>query len=281
MSEKMKNLLVRTLSGVVLAVAVIGATLWSQWSYGALLLLLLVGCMHEFYRLASRCDQRPQRLLGMATGIVLFAINFMAVCRETAGLMRGGLLTALTAFVLLALSLMFVCELFRREGNPAAGVGVTLAGVVYVALPVSLMCYIPQLSTPEWNPRVTVAYIAIIWANDVFAYLVGMSVGRHPLFPRLSPKKSWEGFFGGVAGAVVAGLVAARLTGGSEWAWAGLAAVASAAGVLGDLAESMFKRAAGVKDSGRIIPGHGGWLDRFDALILSAPFVFVYMLYVM
>ena len=262
MSEKMKNLLVRTLSGVVLAVAVIGATLWSQWSYGALLLLLLVGCMHEFYRLASRCDQRPQRLLGMATGIVLFAINFMAVCRETAGLMRGGLLTALTAFVLLALS-------------------VTLAGVVYVALPVSLMCYIPQLSTPEWNPRVTVAYIAIIWANDVFAYLVGMSVGRHPLFPRLSPKKSWEGFFGGVAGAVVAGLVAARLTGGSEWAWAGLAAVASATGVLGDLAESMFKRAAGVKDSGRIIPGHGGWLDRFDALILSAPFVFVYMLYVM
>ena len=166
MSEKMKNLLVRTLSGVVLAVAVIGATLWSQWSYGALLLLLLVGCMHEFYRLASRCDQRPQRLLGMATGIVLFAINFMAVCRETAGLMRGGLLTALTAFVLLALSLMFVCELFRREGNPAAGVGVTLAGVVYVALPVSLMCYIPQLSTPEWNPRVTVAYI-IFLANAI------------------------------------------------------------------------------------------------------------------
>lgn len=278
----MKNLLVRTLSGAVLAAAVIGATLWSQWSYGALLLVLLVGCLHEFYRLASRRDQRPQRLIGMAAGVALFAANFAFVCDDI--VVRGGargLFVATAAFVLLALPLTFVCELYRREGNPAAGVGVTLAGLAYVALPFSLMCYVPILSTPQWNPWVTVAYIAIIWANDVFAYLVGMSVGRHPLFPRLSPKKSWEGFFGGVAGAIAAGTVAARLLDGSVWAWAGLAAVASATGVLGDLAESMFKRAAGVKDSGRIIPGHGGWLDRFDALILSAPFVFVYMLYVM
>lgn len=275
MSEKMKNLLVRTLSGVVLAAVVIGATLWSPWSFGALLLVLLVGCLHEFYRLASRRGQRPQRLIGMTTGIVLFAVSFLARRHG------GDLWIALAAFVLLALPLMFVCELFRREGNPAAGVGVTLAGVVYVALPFSLMCHIPQLGGPAWNPWAMVAFIAIIWSNDVFAYLVGMSVGRHPLFPRLSPKKSWEGFFGGVAGAIAAGVVAAHLMGADAWAWAGLAAVASATGVLGDLAESMFKRAAGVKDSGRIIPGHGGWLDRFDALILSAPFVFVYMLFVM
>jgi len=108
-----------------------------------------------------------------------------------------------------------------------------------------------------------------------------MSVGRHRLCERLSPKKSWEGFFGGIAGAVVMGIVAARMLDGNMWVWAGLALVAAVSGVLGDLVESMFKRAAGVKDSGRLIPGHGGVLDRFDAMLLSAPFVFVYMLFVM
>ena len=124
-------------------------------------------------------------------------------------------------------------------------------------------------------------FIFIIWANDVFAYLVGMSIGRTKLCERLSPKKSWEGFFGGVIGAVAMGLVAARMLGGSYAEWAVLALIASVTGVLGDLVGSMFKRAAGVKDSGTLIPGHGGVLDRFDAMLLAAPFVFVYMLFVM
>ncbi|MBQ1978933.1 MAG: phosphatidate cytidylyltransferase, partial [Alistipes sp.] len=130
----------------------------------------------------------------------------------------------------------------------------------------------------EWNPWVLIAYISIVWANDVFAYLFGIAFGRHRLFERLSPKKSWEGFFGGVAGAVVAALVVARLLGDAPMAWCGLAVVTVVTAVLGDLAESMFKRAAEVKDSGNLIPGHGGVLDRFDALLLSAPFVFVYMI---
>ncbi len=278
----MKNLTVRALSGAILAVVMIGATLLSQWSFGALLLVLLVGGMNEFYTLSARQDQRPQRLIGLIMGVMLFMLNFAFVSDDIEIL--GSANAAFTfglAFVLLVVPLMFVCELYRKEGNPAAGVGVTLAGVLYVALPFSLMCYIPIVGSETWNPWVMIAYIAIIWANDVFAYLVGMSVGRHPLFARLSPKKSWEGFFGGLAGAVVAGIVAARLLDDSMWAWAGLALIASVTGVLGDLVESMFKRAASVKDSGSIIPGHGGWLDRFDALILSAPFVFVYMLFVM
>ena len=143
------------------------------------------------------------------------------------------------------------------------------------------MCIRDSVGSDTWNPWIMVAYIFIIWANDVFAYLVGMSVGRHRLCERLSPKKSWEGFFGGIAGAVVMGIVAARMLDGNMWVWAGLALVAAVSGVLGDLVESMFKRAAGVKDSGRLIPGHGGVLDRFDAMLLSAPFVFVYMLFVM
>ena len=185
------------------------------------------------------------------------------------------------AFVLLLLPVTLVCELFRGRENPAADIGVTLLGVVYVALPFSLLCYIPVLAGEGWCPRPELFYIFIVRANDVFAYLVGMTSGRHRLCERLSPKKSWEGFFGGIAGAVVLGLVAARVMDGSCGVWAGLALVAAATGVLGDLVESMFKRAAGVKDSGTLIPGHGGVLDRFDAVLLSAPFVFVYMLFVM
>lgn len=282
MSEKMKNLVVRTLSGLVLAAVMLGAIAWSQWSFGALLLLLLVAGMIEFYALAEKQGNTPQKVVGLVAGIVLFVLNFAFVSDDIEIL--GGANQAFAcglAFLLLLLPAMFICELYRRQENPASGIGTTLMGVCYVALPLALMCYIPIIGTEVWSPWVMIAYVFIIWANDVFAYLVGMSVGRHRLCERLSPKKSWEGFFGGIAGAVGMGILAAYVLETDMWAWAGLALVAAVSGVLGDLVESMFKRAAGVKDSGKLIPGHGGVLDRFDAMLLSAPFVFVYMLFVM
>ena len=238
--------------------------------------------MTEFYSLAEEQGSNPQRIVGLAAGLVLFALNFAFVSDDIQilGSARQAFACGM-ALLLLLLPAMFICELYRRRENPAANIGITFMGVVYVALPFSLMCYIPIIGSETWSPWMMIFYVFIIWANDVFAYLVGMSVGRHRLCERLSPKKSWEGFFGGIAGAVAMGLVAARVMDGSCWVWAGLALVAAATGVLGDLVESMFKRAAGVKDSGTLIPGHGGVLDRFDAMLLSAPFVFVYMLFVM
>ena len=282
MTDKMKNLAVRTLSGIVLAAVVLGAVAWSPWSFGVLLLLLLVGGMHEFYALAEARGDRPQRLIGMVTGAVLFAVNF-AFLSGSAGAAGGlrPLLAAGMAFLLLLLPLMLVCELYRRGENPAANVGVTLLGICYVALPLTLMAYIPFVGRYAWNPWTMLFFVFIIWANDVFAYLVGMALGRPRLFARLSPKKSWEGFFGGVAGALGMGYGASRCMGEAWWVWIGLALVAAVTGVLGDLVESMFKRAAGVKDSGTIIPGHGGILDRFDAMLLAAPFVVVYLWFVL
>ena len=282
MSEKMKNLWVRTLSGVILAAVVLGAVIWSQWSFGLLLAALLAVGMSEFYTLAEKQGSKPQRVVGLVTGLVLFVLNFAFISDdiEILGSARQTFACGL-AFLLLLLPAMFICELYRRHGNPAANIGTTLMGVVYVAMPLSVMCYIPMIGGDSWNPWVMLFYVFIIWGNDVFAYLVCMSIGRHRLFERLSPKKSWEGFFGGLAGAVAMGYVAARVLDADVWAWRGLALVAAATGVLGDLVESMFKRAAGVKDSGTLIPGHGGVLDRFDAMLLSAPFVFVYMLFVM
>ena len=282
MNDKMKNLVIRSLSGAVLGVVVLGAILWSQWSFGALLLVRSRAGMHEFYALCERRGEAPQRVLGLLSGALLFALNFAFVSDDIRILGPAGhAFGSGMAFLLLLMPLLFVCELYRKRENPAANIAVTLLGVVYVALPFSLLLYLPILSTDAWTPWVVVAYVAIIWVNDVCAYLVGMTVGRRKLFERLSPKKSWEGFFGGLAGAVGAGLAAGHLLGASLAAWAGLALVAAVVAVAGDLAESMFKRAAGVKDSGSLIPGHGGVLDRFDAMLLSAPFVFVYMIFVM
>ena len=282
MTDKMKNLAVRTLSGIVLAAVVLGAVAWSPWSFGALLLLLLVGGMHEFYALAEARGDRPQHLSGVATGAALLAVNiaFLSGSAGAAGGLRP-LLAAGMAFLLLLLPLMLVCELYRRGENPAANVGVTLLGICYVALPLTLMAYIPFVGRYAWNPWTMLFFVFIIWANDVFAYLVGMAFGRHRLFERLSPKKSWEGFFGGVAGALVMGYVASRCMGEAWWVWIGLALGAAVTGVRGDLVESTVKRAAGVKDSGTIIPGHGGILDRFDAMLLAAPFVVVYLWFVL
>ena len=279
----MKNLMVRTLSGLVLVAVFVGAVLGSRWSFGALLLLILVGGQTEFYKLARETGLSPQRWMGLAVGVLLFALNFIVFRQFSRSVTdeAGGAVLYLLLYIGLLLPTLFVCELFRRSATPLANLGATLLGVLYVAVPLSLLLYVPVLAGDGvWRPETVLCYIFIIWANDVFAYLVGMTFGRHRLCERLSPKKSWEGFFGGLAGAVATGLAAAYALDANYWVWGGLALVASLSGVAGDLVESMFKREAGVKDSGQVIPGHGGVLDRFDALLLSAPYVFLYLLLV-
>ncbi|HJA99385.1 MAG TPA: phosphatidate cytidylyltransferase [Candidatus Alistipes avicola] len=277
MSEKMRNLLVRTLSGAVLTIVVVGAVLLSQWSFIALLLVILIGGMWEFYRLARREDTVPLPWLGLAGGVALLAASTLLVFTWTDSSLLVCLLLFL--FFMLLIPMMFVCELFLKRQRPAADIGVTLAGIFYVALPLSMFLLLPiQIDGSAWNPWVILFYIFIIWTNDICAYLVGMTLGRHRLYPRISPNKSWEGFFGGIVGAIGMGLLAAWIMEADYLLWGVLAAIAAMSGVLGDLIESMFKRAAGVKDSGNILPGHGGWLDRFDALIFSVPFVFVFLI---
>lgn len=278
MNDKMKNLAIRTVSGLGLLVVVWGAILWSQASLLLLMVLLTGFGLREFYDLAACRGLRPQRVLGMLAALTLLLLS-ADVAMDPLSVTGRPFACGLSLLLLLPF-LMFVCELYRRQEEPLADIGATLLGVVYVALPCALLLHLPAMGRATPEPWVLIAYICIVWANDVFAYLVGMSFGHRPLFPRLSPKKSWEGFFGGVAGAVAAGAAAAGLLGAPTALWCGLALVTSVTSVLGDLAESMLKRSAGVKDSGRLIPGHGGMLDRFDALLLSAPFVFVYMLLV-
>lgn len=260
-------------------VALLGATLWSPWSFTALMALILIGGLWEFYHLCRRCGAEPQRLMGLMISLAVFVAGITAVTPETGEVGRWMVMGKVFSqyFLLLALPLLLVIELFRFRERPVQNLGATLLGAVYVALPLAMILYIPR-SMGGWNPWMVLFFIFTIWANDVFAYLVGMSIGKHRLCERISPKKSWEGFFGGVVGAIGMGCIAAHILDMPLGMWCGLAFVASITGVLGDLVESMFKRKAEVKDSGNLIPGHGGVLDRFDALLMATPFVAVYLL---
>ena len=171
----------------------------------------------------------------------------------------------------------FIVELFQGSETPIRNVATTLMGIFYVAYPMALMLFIPWLILGEWRPEAFLFYLFIVWGNDVFAYLTGIAIGKHKMSPRISPKKSWEGFFGGIVGAMAMGAVGSYVVGGGLAMWLGLAAVVAITSVFGDLVESMFKREANIKDSGKIMPGHGGILDRFDALLISSPFAFAYL----
>ena len=283
MSDKLKNFIVRTLSGAVMLVVVLGAILASQWSYIALMALITVGGMWEFYNFSQKAGYQPMKLMGIFGGAMIFAIGISAfmLLNTTSEGTSGGFYAVIFVPALIALllniPLMFICELYRKSSTPIANIGSTLMGIFYVAMPMSLLMLLPLLlGNGKWNPWIVILYIFLIWANDVFAYLFGITLGRHRLFERISPKKSWEGFFGGLLGAMAMGYVSSLVLDAEPAVWIGLALVAALSGVFGDLVESLFKRSVDLKDSGNFIPGHGGWLDRFDALIFSAPFAFVY-----
>ena len=283
MGSKLKNFLVRSISGAVMLVVVLGAMLLSKWSFAALITLIAVGGIWEFYNFAQKAGYEPMKALGLFMGVMMLAVGlaislFFDNSSDATAVM---LIVSATIALILIVPLMLICELYRKSETPIANIATTITGVMYVALPMSLLLIVPMiLGNGEWNPWIMICYIFIIWANDVFAYLFGITLGKHRLFERISPKKSWEGFFGGLLGAMSMGFVAAKVMDANVAMWIGLALIAAITGVFGDLVESMLKRSVDVKDSGSFIPGHGGWLDRFDALIFSVPFAFIYLVIV-
>ena len=290
MGDKLKNFLVRTASGAVLLGIVLAAIFSGVWGYGALLLFITVVGVWEFYGLARAKGSEPQRCMGVLMSIVLFFAGFVPSLYiynviDKSELLVDGLLLLMLCAILLVLK--FVIEVFRNRKTPIYNIATTIMGTLYVALPMATLMIIPAIlneviyCSNTWIPWVFLFYLLLVWGNDVFAYLVGVTMGKHRMCERLSPKKSWEGFAGGIAGSIAVGAIAAAVLGGSYGVWIGLAVVVALSSVVGDLIESMFKRDAGVKDSGSIMPGHGGILDRFDALIISAPFALIYLWVVM
>lgn len=266
----MKDLGTRTIWGALFVIVLTGAIFLGPYTFAILFLVLSVFTLKEFYQLTAACGFSPQLIPGLATGVIIFILSFLD---------SSGTLMLKWYFLLMPLLFFYlVFELYRKKENPLGNIGVTLLGNMYVAVPFAMLNYfVFRENTLErfYDSSLLISIFVFIWSSDSGAYLFGCKFGRTKLFERISPKKSWEGFFGGLfTAAVAAWLLSLIFTRYSLSSLILLSAITVIAGTMGDLIESMLKRSAGVKDSGQFMPGHGGLLDRFDSLLLAAPMIF-------
>lgn len=257
----MNETLTRTLSGVVYIAILVTATLFLP-SFLLLFGIFLLITVAEFCELVNL-----KRFVPIAIAIAAYLLFiFVPMNRNTEWL----LLTA-TLFV----SFKCIFFLFSTSQRPLDNLSKYVYLIGYIILPIILVTRIPLL-TADYNCKTVIAIFILIWANDTFAFVVGKSIGKHKLFERISPKKTIEGFLGGLIFALIFSvLIAKYFIFEPVLLWIGISLVVSVFGTIGDLVESKFKRLAGVKDSGKIMPGHGGILDRLDSIIFVAPFVFL------
>ena len=268
-APKLNNMQTRIIAGLVGGIVFIGAIWFSEWTFFLLFLALTILGMLEFYKLMTGNNLEPNHNLGILLGAGLFVLTFL----HQKNLVPANALYALPPVLMLS----FLAELYRKKQFPFINIAVTMLAVFYVATPFTLLSILGfQNGEYTWQPILGTMFL--IWSADSGAYFAGKSFGRTKLFERISPGKTWEGWLGGTLLALgVAWLLSRYLTDLDLFHWLGVAIIISVFGVLGDLVESMMKRSLGVKDSGNLIPGHGGILDRFDSLLMVVPFIVAFL----
>jgi len=289
----MSELVKRTTTGLLLLVLVIGTLLLNSLAFVGVFLIFMATTQFEFYRMLSRAKIRPQTVMGIVIGIFLYLFSFFI----SIGFIPNKLLVLFFPLI----SLIFVNELFFNENRPFHNIAFTLLGIFYIAVPFSLFHFMifhitdelniginngrdivnflfQPTNLVEYNYQILLGFFFLHWINDTGAYLVGVPFGKHKLFKRISPKKSWEGVVGGVVFSLVAAVLLSKyFLSLSLVSWLIIAVIVVTFGTLGDLIESLLKRYLGLKDSGTFLPGHGGFLDRYDGVLFSAPIVFTYL----
>jgi phosphatidate cytidylyltransferase len=266
---KLSNLTLRIIFGLLGAAIVVGGVFYNEWSllvlFGTFCCLTLI----EFFNLLNQSGIRVNQVFATITGTVIFTVHYLI--QQT--LLHSTWYYALLAFVFL----LFLIELFQHNDNPFYRIANTFLGIIYIAIPYTLFASTAFIHGP-YNSGVVMGLLLLLWANDIGGYIAGMSFGKHKLFERVSPKKTWEGSIGGALLSIVTAIVIAQyFTSLALQHWLALACIMVIFGSMGDLVESLFKRNLSVKDSGKLIPGHGGLLDRFDGLLIAAPFLVVYL----
>lgn len=267
----------RLITGFFFVVILIGGMIWNRWSFGILFLAIVVLSLLEFYKLIknSKYGIQPQVLQGVAFGAFLYSSVFVMI--------YGKVDFPLFALNILFVPIIFFSELYRKKENPFGNIAFTFLGVIYLALPFACALSLAHNYNNTYEdivfyPWIIFSSFMIVWANDSWAYLGGRWLGKHKLFERISPGKTWEGsIVGGIVGLIFAYVMSLFFTEYSVVDWLIIGLILIVTSTLGDLTESMLKRSIGVKDSGTMLPGHGGILDRFDGMYLALPVIWFYI----
>ena len=269
----MNNFTLRLIFGLLYALLIIGSALGGHYFLYPLFLVFMLLCIYEFSKLIDLKSGYPL-LLALTFFSAAIITNEEAVFNNQDLIHK--ILVALFGF---ALFFTFISALISSRKIAIQYLGKIFLLLVYTIIPFSLFVKIPFLNTTStYDPYVILGIFALIWSNDVFAYLIGKNFGKHKLIERVSPNKTIEGFIGGFVFTYITGYFISNYCDSLlSYQWLAIAIIVNVFGVLGDLIESMFKRQAGVKDSSNLIPGHGGFLDRLDSVIFATPFIFVYL----
>ncbi len=265
----MSNLQQRLIVGFAGAAGIIAGVYLNQWSYFALFFIICFFSLREFHALVNSVGVMTNKFFGILLGMLLYTSTFLVV--------TGYLKPSVYLFFFSLVFVLFLIELFQIHDKPFERTAFSFLAIIYTALPYALLHYV-VFRAGEYNYKIILGVLLLLWANDTGGYFGGRFLGKHKLYERISPKKTWEG---SISGALFSLIVSAGLYYFlgifSLPVWMGLSLIVVIAGSLGDLVESQLKRSLSIKDSGSSIPGHGGFLDRFDGLIVSIPFIVAYL----
>lgn len=279
----MKTFWIRTASAVVYALLFLGTLLSGRLLgnpqlglvlFGAFLLFVNAGCTFEFFRMVKTQGARPSRVLGYIFSLTAMLL-VIAIPLVDNPLLGFGLVFWSFALFPACFALSAIVQLWKQSDQPFRDAAYTMVPLLYIGLPLSLMLAL----VPDAGARVVLMLVLMVWLNDSGAYIGGSLFGKHKMWERHSPGKTWEGTaFGVLVTVLVAVFVGPWIQPAVAWYhWLALGLICSVIDTLGDLVESMLKRSVGMKDSGNIMPGHGGFLDRFDSLLIIMPFAFAYI----
>jgi phosphatidate cytidylyltransferase len=268
--SSLNNLQQRVIAGVIGVSIIVSSILYSDLTFALLFCAISMFTQLEFYKLLGLDGNLPLTSYGTLCGVLLVMLTYV-IEKGLIGFENYFLISPLLAMI-------FFIKLYKKNDlKPFTNIGFTFLGLIYVALPFSLIV-VMAMRGGVYNYQIILGSLLLLWATDIGAYFAGTKFGRRKLFERVSPKKSWEGAVGGALTAtLVAFLLGLYFQAFEPWKWFCIGAIIVVTGTYGDLVESLFKRSIAIKDSGSSIPGHGGFLDRFDGLLLSAPFIVTFL----
>ena len=269
----MKDLTRRSVTGIVYILLMLGGAAYHPVVFAIIFGTFMYLTQLEFYRLVERAGSRPRKNFGLALGVLFFLICF--------GMVNSILPAKAYLIFVPALSFLLLFEAFSDRTGILQNSAITFTGFVYVSIPFSLLHFIVHPGYPNYpvfNSNILIGVFLIVWIYDSMAYLAGSRFGKHKINKKISPNKSWEGCIGGTMGALLMAFINFKMFPQPTLIeWLVISILVIIFGTLGDLFESIIKRRLKVKDSGTILPGHGGLLDRFDSLLFVIPVVYVWL----